>query len=817
MSVEPRHQEVVDLRRHNAELEQSVQELSSTIVTLNTQLTQIRQLLPDIDTTEQHLVQERIRQQQTRLSLLFEQSPLAIVEWNNDFEMIGWNRAAERIFGYSRAEAIGQSYRLIVPTDAREQVGDVVSQALDDRTEVVNINQNRRKDGVLIMCEWHNFPLLDDTGSPIGVVALAQDISDRIWAEQQLRDSQAFLQSVVNGMPDPMFVKDEQHRWVLLNNAMCEFMGYSKSELIGKSDYDIFPKEQADVFWEHDDLVFSTGREDVNEEAFTDAHGTLRTISTKKTLFQDRLGNKLLIGMIRDITDRVQMEAALRDSESRYRQLAQREALINQLSQQIRQSLDVETILDTAVQEIQQILQVDRCQIVRHFIHDAASCYEVVKEAVRPGLPSGLGTFTFGLDAIPDDSMTTKVVRLPDVSGVQNPTLRGYFTKLNHVAIMATVIQNRSGRLTMIHCSKESVYHWTDDEAELLGVVGSQVAIALDQAELYQQSQTATVLAQEKATELEHTLHELQRTQLKLLQSEKMSSLGQLVAGVAHEINNPVNFIHANLPYVQSYASDLLAVLDLYQEQHPANDTVKAMLETLEVAFLKEDLQKIITSMQVGTERIKEIVLSLRTFSRLDQAEKKWVDLHENLESTLMLLGHRLKPSAERSEICLAKHYGELPRVECYAGELNQVLMNVLTNAIDALDESYGVCCEAPDGDHAIAPVPTITIRTELVDAPQTISLTEQREFTMPSAYIRICIADNGAGMPESVKQQLFDPFFTTKPVGKGTGLGMSISYQIITVRHHGNLWCESVLGQGTTFWIEIPYYPQRLSEPTLP
>ncbi|WP_138496976.1 ATP-binding protein [Nostoc sp. PA-18-2419] len=291
---------------------------------------------------------------------------------------------------------------------------------------------------------------------------------------------------------------------------------------------------------------------------------------------------------------------------------------------------------------------------------------------------------------------------------------------------------------------------------------------------------------QERTTELKNTLEELQRTQSQVIQSEKMSSLGQLVAGVAHEINNPVNFIHGNLTHVQEYSQNLLAFVQLYQQHDPnPNPEIQIAAEDIDFEFLQSDLPKLLSSMKVGTDRIRQIVLSLRNFSRIDEAEFKSVDIHEGIDSTLMILQHRLKAKAEQPEIEVIKHYGSVPQVECYAGQLNQVFMNILVNAIDALEES-----DAKRTHQDIEDNPSqITIRTSVVN----------------STSVEVAIADNGVGISQEFQQRIFDPFFTTKPIGKGTGMGMSISYQIITQKHGGKLECFSTFGKGTEFIIQLP------------
>ena len=285
---------------------------------------------------------------------------------------------------------------------------------------------------------------------------------------------------------------------------------------------------------------------------------------------------------------------------------------------------------------------------------------------------------------------------------------------------------------------------------------------------------------EEQMQQLQATLKELKDTQTQLIQADKMSSLGQMVAGIAHEINNPINFIYANLPHLSKYINDLMQLLQLYQHSYPeSNREINQLIKEIDLDYLQQDLPKLIDSLELGSKRIEEIVLSLRNFSRLDQSECKLADIHIGIDNTLMILNHRLKSQPHRGEIVVIKEYAYLPLIECYPGQLNQVFMNILSNAVDALEESIE--------NNSIQP--QLQIRTEQI-SPESIT---------------IRIIDNALGIPEKELVKIFDPFFTTKPIGKGTGLGLSISYQIITEKHNGKIECLSTPSKGTEFIMQIP------------
>jgi two-component system NtrC family sensor kinase len=291
---------------------------------------------------------------------------------------------------------------------------------------------------------------------------------------------------------------------------------------------------------------------------------------------------------------------------------------------------------------------------------------------------------------------------------------------------------------------------------------------------------------QERTRALSESLAQLQQAQVQLIHAEKMSSLGQLVAGVAHEINNPVNFIHGNLTIAQEYVEGLMALVDLAMGGAIAADLEKTAAD-LEFEFVREDLTKILQSMETGTQRIRDIVLSLRNFSRLDESHLKAVDLHEGLDSTLTILNARLKGRGNRLAIDVVRRYGALPPVECYAGPLNQVFMNLLANAIDALDDGPPPSWSGPELEWQ----PRIEVATEALGGDR----------------VRVSVTDNGPGIAPAQQSKIFEAFFTTKDIGKGTGLGLSISWDIVVHRHGGQMHCRSVLGQGTTFVIDLPVH----------
>jgi GAF domain-containing protein len=506
------------------------------------------------------------------------------------------------------------------------------------------------------------------------------------------------------------------------------------------------------------------------------------------------IGTQLGIGIQQaESVQQMRLQAAqLQLQATQLQKSAQQQRALVKTVDKIRQSLDINTIFQTTTHEVRQFLEVERVAIYR-FYPDWSG--EFVADSIADGWAPSLTS-----PSVSNPVMLLGAIAAPKQSG-QYPRHETFVPILQGEKLWGLLVAYQTSQPRF----------WQEEETNLLAQVGAQLGVAIQQAELLAQTT-------QQSEELTRAIKDLQDSQSQLIQGEKMAGLGQLVAGVAHEINNPINFIHGNLGHVTEYTQDLLELVQLYHQNQ--TETAEAKLQEIDLDFIREDLPKTLNSMRIGTDRICQIVSSLRNFSRHDEADMKPVDIHEGIDSTLLILQHRLKSTSDRPPIQLIKDYGNLPLVECYPAQLNQVFMNILSNGIDALEES----CEKHEDEQMSTWKLALKINSKLKshslnpfgedadwvnplgnDHPQnSLTLRIRTEWANGDRVI-ITIADNGFGMPEEVRSRIFDPFFTTKPVGKGTGLGLSISHQIVVDKHHGVFQCTSQPGHGTEFRIEIP------------
>ena len=469
--------------------------------------------------------------------------------------------------------------------------------------------------------------------------------------------------------------------------------------------------------------------------------------------------------------------------------------LFEDISTQLTTSLDTRQIAQLVLQEMSQLIESSAGTIL--LLNADATAFDNIAD---------FGEFFAQNQPAPGKGIIGEMVqsgRAELVNDVQADPRLGKEKNIN--ALICVPLRAKERILGAIAIGTSNTGAYKAEHLKLVSIFASQTAIAIEKALLYEQSIHATAQAQAQTERLQQALHDLQLAQTQLVQSDKMSSLGQLIAGVAHEINNPVNFICGNLKYVAEYATDLLYLLQEYQRFLPEiPPDLESELDSIDLEFITEDLPKLLDSMKMGSDRIVEIVQSLKNFSRHDESQMKTVNVHDGINGTLMILRHRLKAGVNRPEIEIFKEYAELPLIECYPGQLNQVFMNILANAIDALEESFvnSQHFDKLSASHSRANNPEQwTMDNGLLTKPQ---ITIRTEF-LNNQQIVIRIADNGPGMKEDILRRIYDPFFTTKEIGKGTGLGMAISHQIVVEKHQGILKCRSQLGKGTEFWIQIP------------
>jgi two-component system, NtrC family, sensor kinase len=571
---------------------------------------------------------------------------------------------------------------------------------------------------------------------------LQKEIADRQRVEEKLQ----LTQFAIDRSADAVFWMGADAKFLYVNDAACSSLGYSVEELLSMNVHDInpdFPETAWNLHW---NVLKRCGSVNIEVHHIT-KFGRVFPVEITIDHWEFN-GREYQCAFARDISDRKRIEAALQEREQEFRSLVSN-----------------------------------------------------IPGAVYRCGPKGRSDLTFissGIETIvgyPAANFMTKPVQAFD--SIIDPDDVDFIDQFINRSVQAK--QPYMIEYRLIHMNGS--VRWVAEKGQaILGESGQVLSLNGAIFDITERKQAEDALrlseaiANNKAQQLELALKELRETQAHLIHTEKLSSLGQMVAGVAHEINNPVSFIYGNISYAGQYIKDLLQLVEIYQKHYPQPiEEVQQCIEDIDLEFLTEDVLKILSSMKMGADRIREIVMSLRNFSRLDDSVKQPTNIHEGIDNTLLILHSRLRARGEYPEIKVIKNYGKLPLIECYAGQLNQVFMNLLSNAIDALEEAWNkkrrssprASLTTINSDSQLL----IRIHTEMVNAN----------------CIRIRIADNAQGMPEEVRQRLFDPFFTTKPLGKGTGLGLAISYRIVAEKHGGTLSCSSVLGEGTEFAIEIP------------
>ncbi|CAN1210297.1 PAS domain S-box protein [Tumidithrix helvetica PCC 7403] len=620
---------------------------------------------------------------------------------------------------------------------------------------------------------------------------------------------------IAENASDLIAVIDPQGYRIYNSPSYSTLLGYSASELQETWAYDkIHPDDQAKVL-EVAQSTLATGVGKVLEYRMQHKDGSWRILESSGSVIRDPQGQvEYLMIVAHDITDRKWAEAALQLSGMRLRK--QQQALLELTKHRALLYDDLKATLRVILETATRTIECDRVSIWLYKNNRTKIwCLDLYQSSNRSHasgveLERELGK-ELGREADPKNADFIEAIQLlirpeGNLSSDRLPFIPDYID----TSITPTPTFRESARLdiplrldgqkvgTIIYEHPDPTRAYALEEQNFAHSIADIVSLSIEQWErrrTEKELRTNAISAHAQAQQLETALANLKHTQAQLIQNEKMSSLGQLVAGIAHEINNPVNFIHGNLNHASRYVQSLFELITLYQKHYPTPEPeIQQAMAQIDLEFLLSDLPKMLASMRGGADRIRQIVSSLRNFSRSDHDGKKPFDIHEGIDSTLMILQNRFKPYGDQKEITVIKEYGNLPQVTCLAGQINQVFMNILSNAIDALEEKQKQQAIASENQE---------IQTEA--EPSTITIHTELRSNVSHPYVVIRIANNGIAIPQAAQSRLFDPFFTTKPVGQGTGLGLSISYQIVVEKHQGKLYFQSESNKGTEFIIELP------------
>ncbi|MEB3831269.1 PAS domain-containing sensor histidine kinase [Phormidium sp. CCY1219] len=773
-----------------------------------------------------------------------EQVPVAVAMVDRKMRYLAMSQRWRNTYCFGDCEAIGASHYDLFP-HLSEKWKEIYHCCLSAGEAKSDEDCFIKPDGTVEWVKWEIQPWTDNFGKIGGLILYSEPIGDR----KQLADALQLTQFAMDKAADAVFWMTADAKLSYVNEAACQLLDYSTEELNSLTVSDIDPTFNRAIWAEHW-LAIKQFKKFTFESNYRTKNGEIIPVEVRVNYLKFN-GEEYHCAFVRDITERKQAQLALQNANEQLQAVLDAvPGLVSWVSSDLRY-VGVNHHLSTAFKMPLESFPGQRvgflenspkfAQLVEEFFASEEKTISQEVTIAIEGKPcsylivaqkynQGKNAVFVGLDISDRKQMEAALRR----SETLYRTLAKNFpngavclfdadlrytlaegTELSKVGLSKEYLESRNlrevfGEEIATLCEpfyraalagKETVtevpyadrlylaHHIPvrNDNGEILaGMVMTQNITERKQAEVALRDSEERF--RQQAQQLERTLDKLKKTQSQLIQTEKMSSLGQLVAGVAHEINNPVSFIYGNIAHAQQYANELLDLVALYGKHYPDPEPeIEAYLDDIGLEFLREDFPKLMTSMQVGADRIREVVLSLRNFSRLDQAQKKPVNIHEGIDSTLLILQNRLKAKAGRHSIEIIKEYGELPLIECYAGQLNQVFMNLLTNAIDAVEEKE----KKAEKYAAFAPPssPCIHIRT---------AVTKGKCITLE-------ITDNGVGMTAETKKRLFDPFFTTKPAGQGTGLGLSISYQIVVEKHGGKIRCDSTPGVGTLVKITLP------------
>lgn len=739
-----------------------------------------------MDITERVKAQEEVYQSRELLQTILDALPQSVFWKDYNSVLLGCNQTFANSFGAEHSRFfIGKTdYDFCATREEADHYRDCDRQVMScDRPQIKLIETQTNYDGSITWLETTKIPLHDKEGKVIGLVGIFDDITERIQAQTTLEESEAQTRALLDAIPDMMFRYDSDGMLIDYKPSLQVEPLMKPEDFLGKNICEVLPDYLAEPTTKAIKSTLKTQSIQLFEYDL-EMPGGIRNYEARFAPCGDDV-----LSIVRDISEQQAALKQRQQAETRLQSLLSRTQLLNRISTEIRNSLNLDTILQNAVNAIFYEIKVDICTFIWYYKDAKPPTLKTVKEQTNQKISKWLGSYP--VDKFPklfDHIFHGKIYRLDVVSRSTDEPLKALCKDSGIDSYLVLPVHTAGGKIggfEMGRSQKDSAKScecdrpWLDDEIELLQSIGTQVAIAIYQAELYQESKA-------KSKQLQRAYQELQETQVQLIQAEKMSSLGQLVAGVAHEINNPVSFIYGNLSYTSNYTDSLLELIDIYQQFYPhPHQKIKDYIKDIDLDFIKDDFPKIISSMTNGASRIRDIVKSLRTFSRLDEANLKSVDLHENIDSTLVILQNRLHSNQLYPAIEVIKDYGNLPLFQCYSSLLNQVFMNLLINGIQAIEEQREVLNNQLKLDY----IGRIIIKT----------------YISSQNKIIISIKDNGIGIQSQDQNKIFNPFFTTKPVGKGTGMGLPTSYQIITQNHQGDLRFSSVPGGGSKFVIELP------------